>query len=56
VALLLVPLAWLGSALPALATLALLTAIITALVASESVRYVSDRDRARHGAHSEHLG
>lgn len=38
VALLLVPLAWLGDALPALATLALLTVVVAALVAFESLR------------------
>lgn len=38
VALLLVPLAWLGGALPALATLALLTVVVAALVAFESLR------------------
>ncbi|OJF11008.1 low temperature requirement protein LtrA [Couchioplanes caeruleus] len=54
VALLLVPLAWLGGALPALATLALLTAIVIALVTFESLRYASDRDRARHDVRSGH--
>jgi low temperature requirement protein LtrA len=48
VALLLVPLAWLGGALPALATLGVLTAVVAALVAFESLRDAGTRDRAHH--------
>ncbi|GAA2726655.1 low temperature requirement protein A [Cellulomonas aerilata] len=51
VALALLPLAWLGAALPALATLALLTAVVVALVTFESLHDAADRDRARHGHH-----
>ena len=50
VALLLLPLALLGKSLPALATLAVLTAVVVALIAFESVRYAADRRHAR-GAH-----
>lgn len=34
--------------IPALATLAILTAIACALIAYEAIRYADDRDRARH--------
>jgi len=51
-ALLAVPLGWLGSALPALATLALLTALVITLVVFESLRHAQDRDRDRDTAHS----
>jgi low temperature requirement protein LtrA len=51
VALLLVPLAFLGKALPALVTLAVLTVIVVALIAYESVRYSADRQRAREHRH-----
>ena len=52
VALMLLPLAWAGSALPALATLALLTAVVVGLVAFESWRYAEDRHLVRHAPHS----
>lgn len=48
VALLLAPL---GGALPALGTLALLTALLIALVAYESVHDAAERDRTRHHEH-----
>ena len=51
VALMLLPLAWAGSALPALATLGLLTAVVTGLVSFESWRYAEDRREVRHAPH-----
>jgi low temperature requirement protein LtrA len=48
VALLLLPLAWAGSALPALAMLGVLTGVMVALVAYESLRDAEARHRLRH--------
>jgi low temperature requirement protein LtrA len=51
VAVVLLPLAWLGSGLPALAVLALLVAVVAGLVAFETIAFAEDRDRARHAEH-----
>ena len=52
VALVLLPLAWAGSSLPALATLGLLTAVVVGLVAFETVRHADDRHQARHAVNA----
>jgi low temperature requirement protein LtrA len=48
VAVVLIPLARVGDALPALATLTVLTAVVVGFVAFESLRHAAERERARH--------
>jgi low temperature requirement protein LtrA len=52
VAVALLPLAWLGSGLPALAVLALLVALVVGLVTFETIVFAEDRERARHAEHA----